>query len=169
MRLIAKKSLVAICLSAAAGPLCGQVCKAEHKDGIATRISLAAGTIRTPPLEAKNKFYNIDIEAQWALPAEELRCAMGFAVSPSDTHCKQPQLLKTAWKVFDGDQIVASGVDDGRSTGFEADKDALTRNVGSFRAQKRHTYVIELTFLKDASALNVTQPCLLVDYPGFSF
>jgi hypothetical protein len=53
------------------------------------QISMDKGTVRTAPFEGKNKTYNIDIEANWALSAEELRCSMGFAVSPSDIHCKQ--------------------------------------------------------------------------------
>ena len=166
---VSSRLLPAICLAMIACSALGQVCKSDHKDGIAVPISLAAGTVRTPPLKGRNKYYNIDIETRWVLSSDAQRCAMGFAVSPSDTHCKQPQILKAAWKVFDGDQLVVSGLDDHRGNGFDASKDTLTGNIGSFRAQKNHTYVIELTFLEDASALNVTRPCLLIDYPGFSF
>jgi hypothetical protein len=73
------------------------------------------------------------------------------------------------WKVLDGNEVVANGLANGRSTAFEADQSELSRNIGSFRAQKKHKYVVEVSFLEDASALNITRPCLGVEHPGFSF
>jgi hypothetical protein len=132
-------------------------------------ISLAAGTVRTPEFAVKNKYYNIEIDVKWLLPTDELRCRMGFAVSPSDTHCKWDPLLETKWRVLDGDRVVAEGYDKGRTGNFEADSHALTRWITRFKGEAHHKYIVELTFIKDASVLNVTQPRLIVEPPGFSF
>lgn len=153
--------------------LCAQV-RAQHcdgctKNGIDMPISLAAGTVRTPEFIAKKKFYNIDIDARWLLPADELRCRMGFEVSPSDNHCKWESLLDLRWRVLDEDRVVAEGYTKGRSQAFEADSQSLTRNIGDFKGEAHHRYVVELTFTKDASVLNSTQPRLIVEPPGFSF
>lgn len=157
------------CLASCAVAVHGQQCNVCTKNGIRMPISLAAGTVRTPEFAGKRKYYNIFLEAKWLIPTEELRCRMGFAVSPSDNHCKLEPLLAIKWKVLDGQKVVAEGIDEGRSTSFEADRDALTRDVGSFRGEGGHRYVVELTFLKDASLLNATQPRLVVEPPGFSF
>jgi hypothetical protein len=148
-----------------------QECVVCTKNGINMPISMGVGVVRTPELSAKSGWYNIDIEAKWLLPADELRCKMGFAVSPSDNHCKWDSLLAVKWKVFDGSAVVAGGTESGRSNsfGFDASKDALSRNVASFKALAHHKYVVELTFLKDASSLNIVQPRLIVEQPGFSF
>jgi hypothetical protein len=146
-----------------------QECGVCTKNGIDMPISLGMGVVRTPEFSAKRDFYNVHIEVKWLLPTDELRCKMGFAVSPSDNHCKWASLLNLKWKVLDGNEVVAEGADAGRSTGFEADKDNLSRSVGSFKAAAHHKYVVELTFLKDASALNVTKPRLVVEPPGFAF
>ncbi len=132
-------------------------------------ISLAAGTVRTQEFAVQNKYYNIDIDAKWLLPADELRCRMGFAVSPSDNHCKWEPLLEIKWRVLEGDRVIAEGYDKGRTGSFDADSHSLTRNVANFRGESHHRYIVELTFMKDASVLNVTQPRLIVEPPGFSF
>jgi hypothetical protein len=59
-------------------------------------------------------------------------------------------------------------VDKGVTSHFEADSEWLTRNVGSFLSVAHHKYVVEITVKQDASVLNVTQPRLIVEQPGFS-
>ncbi len=146
-----------------------QSCEGCSKRGIDMPISLATGTVRTSEFTAKNKYYNIDIDVRWLLPTEELKCRMGFAVAPLDPPpCKWSPQIELRWKVFDGDQAVFEGTDKGWSSHFEADSDALTRNIGSFKATARHKYVVELTFTQDASALDQTHPRLMVEPPGFS-
>jgi hypothetical protein len=145
-----------------------QQCDVCTKKGIDMPISLAVGTVRTPEFAVKGKYYNIDIDVQWLLPTDELRCRMGFAVDPSDTHCKWEPLLEIKWRILDGDRVVSEGCDKGRNNHFEADSHSLTRNIAYFRGEAHHRYVVELTFLKDASVLNVTRPRLIVEPPGFS-
>jgi hypothetical protein len=157
------------CVLSASFQLSAQRCEVCTKNGINMPISLVAGTVRTPEFAVQKKYYNIEIDAKWLLPTDELRCRMGFAASPSDNHCKWDSLLETKWRVLDGDRVVAEGFDSGRNTHFEADSRSLTRNIGTFRGEANHRYVVELTFMKDASVLNVTQPRLTVEPPGFAF
>jgi hypothetical protein len=171
-RMISKATkllLVLSCMPSASVLLHAQRCEVCTKNGIDMPVSLAAGTVRTPEFVVKNKYYIIDIDAKWLLPTDELRCRMGFAASPSDNHCKWEPLLETRWRVLDGDRVVAESFDKGRTTSFEADSHSLTRSIGSFRGEAHHRYAVELTFMKDASILNVTQPRLIVEPPGFSF
>jgi hypothetical protein len=139
------------------------------KNGIDMPISLGIGIVRTPEFSANGGYYNIDIVVKWLLPPDELRCKMGFAVSPSDNHCKCASLLDLKWRVRDGSEVVAEGTDSGRNNNFDADSDTLSRNIANFKAIAHHKYVVELTLLKDASALDVAQPRLTVERPGFSF
>ncbi len=165
----AKQLLICfLCLTGIVPQLYAQRCPVCTKTGIDMPISLAAGTVRTPEFAAQSKYYNIDIDAKWLLPADELRCRMGFAVSPSDNHCKWEPLLETKWRVLEGDRVIAEGYDKGRTGSFDADNHSLTRNIANFRGESHHRYIVELTFMKDASVLNVTQPRLIVEPPGFS-
>ncbi|SRR6266702_7634805 len=161
--------LVLSCVLSVSVQLQAQECDVCTKNGIDMPISLAAGTVRTPEFAVKGKYYNIDIDAKWLIPSEELRCRMGFAASPSDNHCKLESLLEMKWKVLDGGRIVAEGFDKGRNNHFDADSHSLTRNIGNFKGENHHRYVVEVTFVKDASLLNATRPRLIVEPPGFSF
>jgi hypothetical protein len=165
------KCFLYLCFLCTASSSAAQNCTVCTKNGINMPITMGLGTVRTPGFSAKRGWYNIEIEAKWRLPADELRCKMGFAVSPSDNHCKWESLLDIQWRVLDGGQVVASGTELGRSNsfGFDASKDALTRNVANFKALAHHKYIVEITFLKDASALDIVQPRLIVGQPGFSF
>lgn len=163
------KLLSLLCFLSLTLGVTGQHCGVCTKNGIDMPISLRRGIVRTPEFSAKRGYYNIDIEVKWLLPTDELRCKMGFAVTPSDNHCKWASLLDLKWRVLDGSEIVAEGTDSGRNNSFDADSDTLSRNVANFKAIAHHKYIVELTFLKDASALNVAQPRLIVEQPGFSF
>jgi len=146
-------------------PFQAQSCLVCTKTGINMPVSLAPGTVRTPEFPIKRGYYNIKIEVGWLMPTDELRCRMGFAMYPSDNHCKLQSVLETDWKVLDGERVVAQGSDKGRSGAFDADKDHLIRHIGLFRGEPKHKYVVEVTFIKDGSILNVTQPRLIVEPP----
>lgn len=148
-----------------------QKCSVCTKRGISMPISLAVGNVRTPEIDARKGYYNIHIDVKWLLPTEQLRCQMGYKTFyPTVSECSEwASLINLKWRVFDGDDVVAEGAASDRSTDFEADRESFTRGVGYFKAVAHHKYVVELTFLQDASALNVTQPRLTVEQPGFSF
>jgi hypothetical protein len=132
-------------------------------------ISLAAGTVRTPEFAVKRKYYNILVVAKWLIPPDELKCRMGLKGTPVDAPCRWEPLLETRWRVLDGDRIVAEGVDEGVTPVGDADNDSLSRRIAYFKGEARRKYVVELSFIKDAGVLNVTQPRLIVETPEFSF
>ncbi|MBB5316443.1 hypothetical protein [Tunturibacter empetritectus] len=132
------KFLTFLCFLSLALRGTAQECGVCTKNGIDMPISLGMGVVRTPEFSAKRGFYNVDIDVKWLLPTDELRCKMGFAVSPSDNHCKWASLLDIRWRVLDGSEVVAEGTDSGRSTGFDADSRSLTRNVANFKAAAHH-------------------------------
>lgn len=142
----------------------------KPKDGVDIPISLAIGTVKTPEFVAKHKnLYLMEIDAQWLLPAVVLRCKMGFGVVPPTDKCRAQAVVEVEWRVLDGENVVAHGSAGGISDQFEAGKDYLGRYIGQFQGQSKHKYVVELTFTKDGSSLNVTNPRLIVSPPGFAF
>jgi hypothetical protein len=148
------------------GLIHAQRCDHCVNDGIDLSISLAAGDIRTPSFMVKHsEYYNIFIDAKWLLPDDELRCKMGFTLNPSVTDCKSSYILPLTWRVLDGDDVVAKGVDRVRNADFAASPRSLMKHIGLFRGKAKHRYVVELVIEKDASELNVTQPHLVVATP----
>jgi hypothetical protein len=141
----------------------------KPKNGVDVPISLAVGTVKTPEFIAKHDLYLMKIEAQWLLPAVVLRCKMGFGVVPPTDKCRAQAVLEVEWRVLDGENVIAHGSAGGISDQFEADKDYIARYIGQFRGQSKHKYVVELTFTKDGSSLNVTNPRLVVSPPDFAF
>lgn len=125
-------------------------------------ISLATGIVKTPAFKVKHKFYTIEIRAQWNLPTDELQCKMGFEMSPGYPVCHSEPLIDAEWSVWDGNQIVAQGKDKGKSPAFEGGPCYFGRFLGGFMGRSKHTYVVKVKFIKDASYLNVTDPHLVV-------
>jgi hypothetical protein len=141
----------------------------KPKHGLNIPISLAIGTVRTPEFIAKHDLYLMEIEVQWLLPAVELRCKMGFGVVPPTDKCRAQAVVELEWRVLDGENVVAHGSAGEISDQFEAGKDYLGRYIGQFQGQAKHKYVVELTFTKDGSSLNVTNPRLIVSPPDSAF
>ena len=146
-----------------------QECPDCSKGKVDIPISLAVGTVKTPEFVAKHNLYFMQIQTQWLLPTVELRCKMGFGVVPPTDKCRAQSVLEVEWRVLDGENVVAHGSAGGMSPEFEAEKDYLARYIGQFQGQSKHRYVVELTFTKDGSSLNVTNPRLIVSPPDFAF
>jgi len=158
-----------LCILAFTSVARSQGCPSCTKGGVDMPISLAAGTVQTPEFTAKHKIYWIAIQSQWLLPTVVLRCKMGFGVVPPSDHCRSEAVLEADWKVFDGDRVVAQGSAKGMSPDFEAGKDYLRRYIGRFDGESKHKYVVKVTFTKDGSSLDVTNPRLIVAPPDFAF
>ena len=176
MTLASKCRLIAIVAATVAVLLLGVRASAKgpvdhpyRHSGVEMPISLAIGTVRSPEFVAKHDLYQMRIEAEWRLPAVELRCKMGFGVVPPTDKCRAQAVLEIQWRVLDGEIVVAHGSAGGISSEFEADKDLLGRYIGSSQGQSKHKYTVELTFAKDGSSLDVTHPRLIVSPPDFAF
>lgn len=155
-----------VCLLISPSSASAQRCQYCTKWGVDMPISLAVGTVRTPAFTAKRKIYFISIESRWNLPAVVLRCKMGFGVVPPSDHCKSEIVLGGNWRVLEGQNVVAQGDIERISPNFDASKDFLRRYIGEFHGEKKHQYVVEVTFAEDGSSLDVTNPQLKVS-PGF--
>jgi len=159
------KLIAAFCMLGLASSIWAQGCPYCTKRGLDMPISLALGTVQTPEFTAKHKIYLIAIQSQWLLPTVELRCKMGFGVVPPSDHCRSEAVLEADWQVLDGDQVIAQGSAKGISRDFEAGKDYIRRYIGRFDGESKHRYVVRITFTKDGSSLDVTNPRLIVVPP----
>ena len=126
-------------------------------------VSLAVGTVRTPEFAVKREAYFIMIQAEKGrLPFVDMKCMMGLTAGPLETsECNKEPVLKSDWTVLDGEHIVAQG-----SNRIEADaeytNEYMFKFLGKFMGKSDKKYVVEVKFDKDGTALNVTNPHLIV-------
>ncbi len=161
--------IIAMCVLILTHNSKAQECQECSKGKVSMPISLALGTVHTPEFVTKHKIYSIAIQSEWRLPAVVLRCKLGFGVVPPTDKCRAQAVLEADWKVLEGDHIVAQGHAGGISDEFEAGKDYIARYIGNFQGESKHKYVVEVTFTKDGSSLDVTNPRLIVSPPEFSY
>lgn len=135
-------------------------------------VSLAVGTVRTSEFTVVGAAYEILLQFEKPLPFDEERCMLGATLGPLDeADCRKSNvepLLQTEWTVRDGDRIVERGKTATHVCTFE-DKHiymcvgVFTGEVGKDEpATHGNKYVVEIKFTKDAAALNVTNPRLIV-------
>ena len=133
-----------------------------RKPAVDMPVSLAVGTVRTPEFLVKREPYLIMIRAEKTLPFDELNCMLGLTTALPDPKCNKEPLLQTDWTVWDTGHLVDRGSAhrrDGR--GGWAD-DSIDRYLGDFVGEAKKRYMLEGKFTKDGSALNVTNPHLIV-------
>jgi hypothetical protein len=126
-------------------------------------VSLAVGTVRTPEFSVKDQAYFIMLQAQKGhLPFVDMQCMMGLASSPFEKeNCHQEPLLQTTWKVWDGKHLVAAGANRTEADDEYTDR-YLFKFLGKFLGESGKKYVVEVTFTKDGTPLNVADPHLIV-------
>jgi hypothetical protein len=87
---------------------------------------------------------------------------MGLTTGPLDsTNCDQEPLLQADWTVWDNGRVVDHGSAHRRNGGSWA-KNSIDKFLGHFVGEAKKKYVLEVTFAKDGSALNATNPHLIV-------
>jgi len=149
-----------------------QECKECSKGKVDIPISLAIGTVRTPPIRTKHKFYQISIQFQGPSALYgELRCKVGalsFDGIVSD-RCRAQLLIEAKWRVLDGNRVVAQGPVEGFSSEFDFGPRSIRRYIGEFECEMHHECVVEVTFTKDGSSLNAANPRLIVSPPEAAF
>jgi hypothetical protein len=123
-------------------------------------ISLAEGSVVTPEFPVKREGYVIKIRVSKKLPFSELNCMMGL--NPALYKCDKEPLLQVDWILRDHEEVVAQGCVHVPDTHGSWADDSIERYIGSFGGEGKKTYVLELRFTKDGSALNVVDPRLIV-------
>jgi hypothetical protein len=141
----------------------GKKCWDCRKPRLDIPISLAKGTVLTPEFLVKREGYEIFIRAEKKLPFEVMNCMLGLRLFASGADsCGSEPLLQVDWVVRDHDQVIAQGGVHWRDTGGRWAEDFIDRSIGGFGGESKKKYVLELRFTGDASALNVTNPRLIV-------
>lgn len=144
-------------------------CAGRHKDHpyrysvVDVPVSLAVGTIRTPVFPVVSQWYDIMVQVEEPLPFQQMTCMMGVGsgmLDPKDCNSDDP-LLRANWKVLDGDQVVDKGTIADRCACKFEDKH-MYKFLGGFAGEAGKKYVVEVTFTKDGTPLNVANPHLIV-------
>lgn len=151
-------------------------------------VSLAMGTTRTPEFPVDGQWYDIilQVEKPSSLTFEQETCMLGATLGPLDVReCKKNglnALLEASWAVCDGLEHCQSelppqqqhGTLMKRTPGITSrgsipdncacsfDTKNIYRQLGSFATEAGKKYIVEVRFTKDASALNVANPHLLI-------
>lgn len=133
-----------------------------RKPAVDMPVSLAVGTVRTPEFPVKRDAYLIIIRAEKRLPFADMNCMMGLTTGPGDPYnCDKEPLLQADWTVWDNRQFVQRGKAHRRDGGGWA-ADSIDKYLGHFVGEKNKKYVLEVKFTQDGSALNVTNPHLII-------
>ena len=133
-----------------------------RKPSVDMPVSLATGTVTTPEFPVQRQNYLIIIRAQKRLPFDELNCMLGLIAEQPDPKCTSEPLLQANWTVRDNGQVVDHGLAYRRDDNGGWADESIDRILGNFGGQAKKRYVLEVNFVNDASALNVTNPRLIV-------
>lgn len=119
-------------------------------------FQLAPGLSRSPEFSVTGEWrYGIYLEVERGMPIEEL---LGLLGVPSGTDGNTNSVLHLDWAVFeDGKAIEQGTVDDSRGAW-----EGLSARLGVFHAERDKTYVIEIDSHRDAAALAVANPQIVV-------
>jgi hypothetical protein len=125
-------------------------------------VSLAPGTVETEAFSVQREAYFIMIQAHKRLPFREMVCMMGVTSGPLDAaECNEDPLLQAEWTVWDGDDLVAYGMNRLEAEAEFTDEH-IFKFLGTFMGDSGKKYVVQVKFTTDASRLNATYPHLIV-------
>jgi hypothetical protein len=130
-------------------------------------ISMAIGHVRTPEFKVNlDAVYTIDIEVRKTIPFDTLNCLLGTAMGRTSTALQEcpdkPSVVKASWMLTsDGHTVDRGSSDDYRSGAWM--NDSISRELGHFRTQNGHRYVLDVDVLADGSALAPGSPRLKVE------
>ena len=110
--------------------------------------------------------YLIQIEAQPAIPPDQLRCLLGVDADPRACGPVKPA-LGANWVLSTSGQEVRRGSTDEQHSAPTAGN-TISREIGEFHGESGHVYALIVTFTRDASALNATHPRLKVAISGIA-
>jgi hypothetical protein len=130
-------------------------------------ISMAIGHVRTPEFKVNlDAVYTIDIEVRKTIPFDTLNCLLGTAMGRTSTALQEcpdkPSVVKASWMLTSDGHIVDRGSSDDYRSGAWMN-DSISRELGHFRTQNGHRYVLDVDVLTDGSALAPGSPRLKVE------
>ena len=136
----------------------------RHSD-VDMPVSLVLGTVQTPEFSVTSEWYDIIVQVEKPLPFVQMVCMMGVTSSPlesKDCSSNDP-LLQADWTVWDGEHLVANGsVRDGTTCACAFEDKHIYKSLGSFPAEAGKKYIVQVTFTKDGTPLNIANPHLIV-------
>ncbi len=133
-----------------------------RKPAVDIPVSLAVGTVRTPEFPVKRDAYLIIIRAEKRLPFADMNCMLGLEAPLPNPDCSKEPMLQADWTLWDNGHLVGRGAAHLRNGRGGWAEDSIDRYLGNFVGETKKKYVLEVKFTKDASALDVTNPHLIV-------
>jgi len=108
--------------------------------------------------------YLISIDVERKIESQKLGCMLGMSIFPERCH-GLPSLINISWRVRGNGKTIAEGNSSNYKGGGWGP--TVQRQIGSFRASKGSAYTLDLVVNKDAGALNVANPKIVVAvHPG---
>jgi len=132
-------------------------------------VSLRIGQARTSEFKVKNGDYGIMILVKRKLPPNVIDCMLGIQFSSREPDCGKNSALQASWTLWSDGQIVNKGStsDHDVENGGGWASDSVSRIIGGFRGKKGKKYILEVNFTKDGSAVDVTDPHLVVQLSNY--
>jgi hypothetical protein len=130
-------------------------------------VSLALGTVRTPEFSPATHWYWIMVQVEKPLPFHQMECMMAVISSPLDLKgcTSDDPLLRADWTVWEDGRPTSTGSSSLKASGMFT-KENIFKFIGGFPALAGKKYVVEVSFTKDGTPLNVANPHLIVIKQG---
>ena len=130
-------------------------------------VSLNVGHVRSQEFTTKNGPYGIEILFKKRIPSGKLECMFGIPLpAPNPTRVTEP-VLQLNWTLSCDGQIVDQWSSEGKPPNGIWASDVVGQTIGGFDGKKGRKYVLDVYFTKDGSALNGTDPLLVVRFSKY--
>ncbi len=122
-------------------------------------IDLKPGTITLPEFQVDKKgIHLIELAVERNMPLDDLECLLEF---PREKNPSLQPVVDIEWTLTSGNSMVATGSSRKEKGGGEGKY--ILRTLGRFDGVPRIPYVLELTILRDGSALAPANPRIVLD------
>lgn len=162
---------------------------ASEMEALAIPVSLSSGTITTPTFRVGIDYWDYQIDVRFDPKFDRVPEIQSFLTAPhrqrfspigpatqgamcllgawqKPEQCEGIQsVIDISWELREGLQTIAEGSLHRFDNGAEIFGGEIFRTIGKFRGQRGRQYQLILHVNQDASALNVTQPRLIVHIP----
>jgi hypothetical protein len=128
-------------------------------------ISIHPGTVSQEFTADYDATYVMSVRFDPSISHTKAVCFLGGQESDQSLDCRDsPPLLKCSWQIFrDGQQIGNAG-----TSAITGSGPSNVVTIVGFPTQKKHRYTLALTFLQDASSLQIPRPRVRVELSPFN-